>query len=206
MGVPFPSGVGSGRGCARFPGNFWTFAFKMVHFGAFWKALLTQQRHPPAEDFAILYVNNFVPFRAQEAQYTNRKYCWNINTIRNWTLVTSCYRVTARTSVCHGNLVARLDHALTPVTIRRRRLGAWRHAWYVDVQSSIYRPTPPPPKKSPGLRECRGSSCWRLESPAVRTPRPLPLLYSSYYLMHSPKSSRILQWRKQISYSQKCLF
>ena len=32
---------------------------------------------------------------------------------------------------------------MTPTTIRRPRLGAWRHAWYVHEQLSIYRP----PKK-----------------------------------------------------------
>jgi len=37
----FPPGVSPWEG----PENFWTFAFKMGHFDAFWKALLTE-RHP----------------------------------------------------------------------------------------------------------------------------------------------------------------
>ena len=48
-------------------GGVWTFAFKIVHFGAFCKALLTEQRHPPSEDFAILRQQQQTPFREQEA-------------------------------------------------------------------------------------------------------------------------------------------
>jgi len=100
-GCPLPS---RGRGlCPLCPSaeNFWTFAFKMVHFGAFWKALLTEQCHPPPDDFTIYSVRQQqqTPFRGQEAQYTIRKYCWNTNAIQNWTLVTSSYGVTVRTSV-----------------------------------------------------------------------------------------------------------
>lgn len=38
LGVP--RWVAAGHNCAPSPEIFWTFAYKMVHFGAFWKALL----------------------------------------------------------------------------------------------------------------------------------------------------------------------
>ena len=94
---PFPPGVGPGDGAMLPPHKM--FGFLHLKCWILARSERFHWRHPPTEDFAILRQEQQTPFRGQEAQYTNRKYCSNTNAIRNWTLVTSSYRVTVRTSV-----------------------------------------------------------------------------------------------------------